>query len=209
MELIIGTKRLSSWSLRAWLPLKRTGHPFTETEVVLFEDRRQPEILRHSPSGYVPALKDGDLLIADSLAICEYLSDRFPQAKLWPQDIAARALARAAAAEMHSGFAALRKEHGMDLTVRTIKAPSDAAAADVRRIVELWRAMLDRFGGPWLAGGWSIADAFYAPVATRFRSYGIDLAAHGDDGSAQAYAGRLLDTPEFKQWESEALAEPA
>ena len=206
MELIIGTKRLSSWSLRAWLPMKRTGVPFTETEIELYPEARQPEILKHSPSGYVPALKDGDLVIGDSLAIGEYLADCFPEARLWPQDIAARALARSAAAEMHSGFAALRREHAMDLSLKTTKAPSEAVAADVRRIVELWRAMLDRFGGPYLAGGWSIADAFYAPVATRFRSYGFDLSAHGDDGAAQAYAERLLDTPEFKHWEREAVA---
>jgi len=207
MELIIGTKRLSSWSLRAWLPLKRTGVPFIETEIELYPEARQPEILKHSPSGYVPALKDGDLLVGDSLAIGEYLADRFPEARLWPQDLAARALARAAAAEMHSGFAALRREHPMDLELRTSKPPSDAVAADVRRIVALWRTLLDRFGGPFLAGEWSIADAFYTPVATRFRSYGFDLSAHGDDGWAQAYADALLSTPEYLQWEREALAE--
>jgi glutathione S-transferase len=206
MELIIGTKRLSSWSLRAWLPLKRAGAPFTETEIELYPEARQPAILKHSPSGYVPALRDGDLVIGDSLAIGEYLAERFPEAGLWPRDVAARALARSAAAEMHSGFAALRKEHPMDLGLRTAKAPSDAVAADVRRIVGLWRALLGRCGGPCLAGDWSIADAFYTPVATRFRSYGFDLRAHGDDGAAQAYADRLLDTPEFKQWEREALS---
>ena len=205
MELIIGTKRLSSWSLRAWLPMKRTGAPFTETEIELYPEARQPEILKHSPSGYVPALKDGDLVVGDSLAIGEYLAERFPEARLWPLDIAARALARSAAAEMHSGFAALRREHPMDLGLCTVKPPSQAVAADIRRIVELWRSRLDRFGGPYLAGGWSIADAFYAPVATRFRSYGFDLAAHEDDGAAQAYADRLLETAEFKQWQREAL----
>ena len=154
----------------------------------------------------MPALKDGGLVIGDSLAICEYLAERFPEAGLWPQDIAARALARAAAAEMHSGFANLRKEHPMDLGLRTEKPPSEAVAADIRRIVELWRGLLDRFGGPFLAGGWSIADAFYTPVATRFRSYGFDLADHGDDGTAQAYAQALLATPEFVTWEREALS---
>jgi glutathione S-transferase len=206
MELIMGTKRLSSWSLRAWLPLKRTGAPFAEREIELYPDARQPEILKHSPSGYVPALKHGDLVIWDSLAICEYLAESFPDAGLWPRDLQRRALARSAAAEMHSGFAALRKEHPMDLGLRIAKPPSEAVAAEVRRIVELWRGLLDGFGGPFLLGEWSIADAFYTPVATRLRSYAINLAEHGDDGAAAAYARALLGTPEFEQWEREALA---
>ena len=116
MELVIGTKAWSTWSLRAWLPLKRTGAPFTEILIPLREDGvTQPAIQAHSPSGQVPALKDGDLVIWDSLAVCEYLAERFPQAALWPADPAARALGRSAAAEMHAGFAPLRKECPMDL----------------------------------------------------------------------------------------------
>lgn len=205
MELIIGTKAWSTWSLRAWLPLKRTGAPFTEILIPLREDGvTQPAIQAHSPSGQVPALKDGDLVIWDSLAVCEYLAERFPQAALWPADPAARALGRSAAAEMHAGFAPLRKECPMDLGLVTKAELSAETQANVRRIVALWLDLLGRFGGPFLVGGWSIADAFYTPVATRFRSYGVDLAQFGDDGRAAAYVDRLLSTPEFLEWEAAA-----
>jgi glutathione S-transferase len=144
----------------------------------------------------------------DSLAISEYLAERFPAAGLWPADSVARALGRAAAAEMHAGFAALRRECPMDLALRAPAPVSAATAEDARRIVALWQGLLTRFGGPYLLGGrWSIADAFYTPVATRFRSYGIDLAAHGDDGSATAYAARLLAAPEYLAWEHGALTD--
>lgn len=207
MDIIIGNKNASSWSLRAWLPLVRTGAPFTETRIQLYPDRRQPKILEHSPSGYVPALKDGDLLVTDSLAVCEYLADKFPEAGLWPSDIARRALGRSAAAEMHSGFANLRRECSMDLSLSTTKDLSPETQSDVRRIVAIWRGLLDRFGGPFLLGDWSIADAFYTPVATRFRTYGVNLADFGDDGTAERYNQALLETPEFKRWETEARAE--
>ena len=207
MEIVVGTKKWSSWSLRPWLVLKRTGAPFTETVVQLrHADTSEAEIRKHSPSGMVPVLKDGDVVVWDSLAICEYLAERFPAAKLWPDDPAARALGRAAAAEMHAGFASLRSECPMELDTRTTKDISEDTAKNIRRIVELWTQLLDRFGGPFLLGDWSIADAFYTPVATRFRSYGIDLAAHGDDGRCAAYAERLLQTPEFLEWEKAALA---
>lgn len=202
MELIIGTRKWSTWSLRPWLALKRTGAPFKEMLVELREVESSPEILRHSPSGLVPALKDGDLLIWDSLAICEYLHERFPEAALWPADAARRALGRSAAAEMHSGFSALRNECSMDIPARTPKPISPETQANVRRIVSLWLELLERFSGPFLLRDWSIADAFYTPVASRFRTYAIDLAAHGDDGRAAAYAQRLLDQPEFKDWEA-------
>lgn len=210
MELIIGTKRWSTWSMRPWLALKRTGAPFTERLIELRQDNDMTgdAIAPFSPSRKVPALRDGELVIWDSLAICEHLAERFPAARLWPEDPAARALARSAAAEMHSGFAALRRECPMALEAEPAAGRiSEEVAADVRRIVALWRDLLQRFGGPFLAGDWSIADAFYAPVATRFRTYRIDLAAHGDaDGAAQAYADRLLATPDFLEWERAALA---
>ncbi|MDP1737706.1 MAG: glutathione S-transferase family protein [Caulobacter sp.] len=203
MELVIGTKTWSTWSLRPWLALKRTGAPFAETLVQLREiETSTAEILKHSPSGLVPVLKDGDLTIWDSLAICEYLAERFPGAKLWPADPADRALARAAAAEMHSGFGALRGECPMDLKLKTKADLSEATRANVRRLVELWSGLLARSGGPFLLGGWSIADAFFTPVATRFRSYGIETG----DAAADAYVARLLATPEFLEWERDALA---
>jgi glutathione S-transferase len=203
MELVIGTKRWSTWSMRPWLVLKHTGAPFRETLIQLREvETSTTEIRRHSPSGLVPALKDQGVVIVDSLAICEYLAERFPG--LWPADPVDRALARAAASEMHSGFGALRREHPMELGLRTTVAPSEDARKDVRRIVELWLSLLDRSGGPFLLGHWSIADAFFTPVATRFESYGIDLKNCGDDGRAQAYAEALLQTPEYLAWLADA-----
>lgn len=212
MELLIGDKVWSSWSMRPWLVLEHTGAPFSETLIRLrretSEEVRDAAIAAGSPTGMVPALKDGPLLVWDSLAISEYLADRFPSAALWPADPAARALGRAAAAEMHSGFASLRGECPMDLTLRTPTDISPASEENVRRIVELWRSLLARFGGPFLLGeGWSIADAFYTPVATRFRSYVIPLTDHGDDGAAGAYAQRLLETPEYQAWEHAALTD--
>ncbi len=208
MELIIGDKVWSSWSLRPWLALKRTGAPFTETLVRLREHDLTTANIRAagSPTGLVPVLRDGDLTLWDSLAISEYLADRFPEATLWPADPAARALARAAAAEMHAGFPNLRRQLYMDLARRAPLELEPATQDEIRRVVTLWLALLDRFGGPFLAGGWSIADAFYTPVATRFRSYLVDLSAFGDDGRAAAYAARLLSEPDFLDWERAALA---
>jgi glutathione S-transferase len=205
MELVIGTKAWSSWSMRPWLAAKRTGADFTETLIELrqADNRTEAEILPHSPSGLVPALKDQGVVIVDSLAISEYLAEKFPAAKLWPADPIARALARAAAAEMHAGFSSLRGECPMDLAMAPRTAElSEATHKDIRRIVRLWNEMLQRFGGPFLAGEWSIADAFYTPVATRFRSYGVLPSDFGDAGAAGAYAERLLETPEFLEWEA-------
>jgi glutathione S-transferase len=209
MELVIGTKLWSTWSMRPWLALKHAGVPFKETLITL----RQGEVTdaalaEHSPSKLIPVLKDGDLVLWDSLAICEYLADKFPEAKLWPADPILRALGRATACEMHAGFQALRSECPMALeeTPRQVDL-SDAVQKNVRRIVTCWNQLLDRSGGPFLLGEWSIADAFYTPVATRFRTYGVDLAAHGDTGAAAAYCARLLETPEYLEWEQGALAE--
>ncbi len=211
MEMVIGTRKWSTWSMRPWLVAKRAGVPFVETLITLRQenDMTTAEILPHSPSGLVPALKtDGGLTIVDSLAICEYLHEAFPAAKLWPDDPAARALGRSAAAEMHAGFAALRAECPMALDIEPERRLlSEPTAKNVRRIVGLWTELLARFGGPFLVGEWSIADAFYTPVASRFRTYEVNLAAHGDGGAAAAYAERLLGTPEFLTWEAAARAE--
>ncbi|MDO9473394.1 MAG: glutathione S-transferase family protein [Caulobacter sp.] len=206
MEIVVGTRKWSTWSLRPWLALKRTGAPFTETLVQLREvETSTAEILRHSPSGLVPVLKVDGLVIWDSLAICEYLAERFPEARLWPADPAQRALARSVTAEMHSGFGDLRRECPMDLGLLTTAPLSEGVQANVRRIVSVWTECLSRSGGPFLFGGWTIADAFYTPVATRFRTYGVDLSALGDsDGTAAAYRDALLSTPEFLEWEAGA-----
>ncbi len=208
MEIVVGTKKWSSWSLRPWLALKHTGEAFKETLVELRQSgTSEVEIAKHSPSHLVPVLKDGDLVIWDSLAICEYLAERFPGAGLWPQDHALRALGRSAAAEMHSGFSSLRGECPMALEeAPRVVAISEATQKDVRKIVERWNQLLKRSGGPFLVGEWSIADAFYTPVASRFRTYGIHLSDYGDTGPAGAYCERLLQTPEFLAWEADSLA---
>jgi glutathione S-transferase len=209
MELLIGDKLWSTWSLRAWLALKRTGQPFTETPIRLRRPESRAEAhAAGSPTGLVPVLKDGDVTVWDSLAICEYLADRFPDARLWPADAAARAAGRSASAEMHNGFPSLRGECPMDLGLKTRADLSEMTSEEVRRIVALWSDLRARFGadGPFLLGAWSIADAFFTPVATRFRGYGIHLSDFGDLGAAGAYSEELLETPEFREWEAAALA---
>lgn len=207
MELVIGNKWSSTWSMRPWLVLKRAGADFTEIPIELRQGARtEAAIAPHSPSGHVPALKDDGVVIWDSLAICEYLAEKFPDAGLWPKDPAARALARAAAAEMHSGFSSLRGECPMDLRAEPKVAElSEATHKDLRRIARLWSDLLQRFGGPWLGGAeWGIADAFYTPVATRLRTYGVRLSDFGDTGRGGEYCERLLQTPEFLAWEADA-----
>jgi glutathione S-transferase len=208
MELVIGTKLWSTWSMRPWLALKHAGVPFQETLITLRQGEiTDAELAKHSPSKLIPVLKDGELVVWDSLAICEYLAETFPDAKLWPDDPVLRALGRAAASEMHAGFQALRSECPMalDEAPRAVEL-SEAVQKNVRRIVACWTQLLERSGGPFLLGDWSIADAFYTPVATRFRTYGVDLSAHGDTGAAAAYCARLLETPAYLEWERGALA---
>jgi len=206
MELVIGTKAWSTWSLRPWLVLKRTGVDFKEIEVALRQgETTSAEIGKISPTKLAPALKDGDLVVWDSLAICEYLAEKFPEANLWPADPGLRALGRSISAEMHSGFQSLRGECPMALDEASRKLDiSEATQKDVRKIVERWNQLLKRSGGPFLLGEWSIADAFFTPVATRFRTYEIHLSDYGDTGAAGAYAERLLETPEFLEWERAA-----
>jgi glutathione S-transferase len=166
----------------------------------------------YSPSGLVPLLKDGETTVWDSLAICEYLAEKFPDAHLWPADPGARAVARAVSAEMHSGFHSLRGECSMDLA----KAPKPVALSelthtDIRRIVQLVTSAREQFGqgGEFLFGRWSIADAFYTPVATRFRTYGILPSDFGDRGAVGRYIEALLETPECVAWTEAAIAEAA
>ncbi len=212
MELVIGTRKWSSWSLRPWLVLKRLGEPFTETVITLRQHDTTEATIKAagSPSGLVPILKDNAATVWDSLAICEYLADRHPEANLWPADVGARAIGRAAAAEMHAGFHSLRGECPMDLSAEPRAVTlSEATHRDIRRIVELWSDLRERFAerGPFLLGDWSIADAFYTPVATRFRTYGVRLSDFGDRGEAGRYGETLLETAEFKAWEADAKAE--
>jgi glutathione S-transferase len=199
--LVIGDKAWSSWSLRPWLAAKVAGIPFREAQVLLRQPNTAEQIARHTPSGRIPVLKRGGLAVWDSLAICEYLAEIAPA--LWPKEAAARAVARAVSAEMHSGFHALRKEFPMDFHARIEGvAPSEQAQKDIARVVEIWRETRARFGagGLYLFGAFTIADAMYAPVATRFRTYGIDAARFGGDGAAAAYAETLLAMPEIREW---------
>ncbi len=208
LSLVIGDKAWSSWSLRPWLAAKVARVPFREVLVRLRQPDTAEQIARYSPSGRVPVLKRGDLSIWDSLAICEYLAEIAPHARLWPQDAGARAVARSVSAEMHSGFQALRKEFPMDFHARIAGlAPSEQARKDIGRMIEIWRDTRRNFGagGPFLFGAFTIADAMYAPVATRFRTYGIELARFGDDGTAAAYAETLLSMPEMKEWGESAV----
>ncbi len=210
MKLVIGTRKWSSWSMRPWLVLKRVGAGFDETLVTLRTPETSAALEPYSPSAQCPVLIDGDLSVWDSLAICEYLADRFPEARLWPADIKARALGRSACAQMHGAFQSLRGECSVDLAAPQVTMElTPATQEDVRKIVRLWRELRVRFGskGPWLLGEWSIADAYYTAVATRFRTYGVDLAAHGDDGTCADYAALLLQQPEYLEWERLALAE--
>lgn len=213
MELIIGPRLYSTWSLRPWLVLKRCGADFATTEIDIYSDAGQAELARISPSRLVPLLKVDGETIWDSMAISVWAAERYPDAKLWPADPHARWLARSAACEMHGGFTALRTHCGMgpDHTMvgpdRSPPPTGEGLERDIRRLASLFMEMRARFGagGPYLFGEWSIPDAFFTPVATRFRHFQIDLSAYGDDGSARAYCEALLAQPDFLQWSAEAL----
>ena len=211
-RLVIGNKNTSSWSLRPWIAMRHFGIPFAEVNINLRAPDAKAQILRHSPSGKVPALLTEGTVIWDSLAILEFLAEAHAELGLWPVDKAARALARSVAAEMHSGFRPLRDECPMDITARAPKTVLPGQVeTDVRRIVAIWRDCRGRFGsgGPFLLGAFSAADAMYAPVATRFRTYLPDLAPYGDDGVAQAYVETAFALPAFKEWEAGARSETA
>ncbi len=203
--LVIGNRNYSSWSMRAWLALRATGAPFDEVLVPLGRPETGAEILRWSPTGRVPALHDGGLVIWDSLAICEYLAEKFPAAGLWPADPAARAAARSVTAEMHSGFTALRSQMPMNLRAsRPVAEREPAVDEDVRRILEIWESCRRDFGagGELLFGEFTIADAFYAPVASRFITYGVD-----PQGAAGRYMAALWALPAVREWADAARAE--
>jgi len=208
--LVIGDKNISSWSLRPWLALKQCRIPFTEERVRLRQPDFKAEILRHTPAGKVPVLKTDHGLVWDSLAILEVLAERHPEHRLWPEDAEARAAARSISAEMHSGFATLRKDMSMDLLSRLPSPPISAAlGADIERIATLWREARVRFGksGPFLFGAFTNADAMYAPVATRFRTYGVDLSSFGDDGTGATYMDAIFALPAMAEWTEGAAEE--
>jgi glutathione S-transferase len=206
LKLVIGNKNYSSWSMRPWLALRANDIAFDEVFIPLYTgDADKQRILDFTHSGKVPALIDGDITVWDSLAIIEYVAERFPQARLWPEDRASRAHARSISAEMHSGFAALRNECGMNLRrpVRAVALSADARA-DVARVEQIWIECRERYGkfGPFLFGAFGGADAMFAPVVHRFRSFAIAVAP-----KAQAYMDTMMALPAFQQWTSAALAE--
>lgn len=205
MKLIIGNKNYSSWSFRPWIGLKVAGIPFDEEVISLYVDGGKNEILKNSPAGKVPILHDGDIRVWESLAILEYIADKFPAANLWPSDPAARAHARSIATEMHGGFAALRNECGMVMWRPPAKRTLSADAQDnVARVQDIWTNARKQFGagGPFLLGKFSIADAMYAPVVSRFETYMIDVNA-----TAKAYMQAMIALPAWQEWRRAALRE--
>ena len=207
LKLVIGNKNYSSWSMRPWLAMRATGIAFEEVFIPLYTDNKadKDRILSFSRAGKVPALIDGDVTVWDSLAIIEYLAERFPDKKLWPGDRAERAHARAISAEMHSGFLPLRGECGMNLhrPIGAIGLSADARA-NVARIEEIWLDCRERYGrrGPFLFGAFTVADAMFAPVVHRFRTYAIKVAPQ-----AKAYMETMMALPAFAEWTRDGLAE--
>jgi glutathione S-transferase len=204
--LVVGNKNYSSWSLRPWLAMKMAGASFQEIVIPLRQPTTAADIARHSPAGKVPVLHDGEITVWESIAILEYLAESIPEARLWPEDREARAIARVVSAEMHAGFVALRTH--MPMNIRALKPDrgrTPEVEMDIRRIVTLWEDCRGRFGegGPFLFGRFSNADAMYAPVVTRFNTYGVEL--HGE---ARGYAETMLALPPMLEWFAAGKAEP-
>jgi len=210
-RLVIGNKNTSSWSLRPWLLMRRLAIEFDEIRINLRDPEYAAQIKAHSPAGKVPVLWSGELMVWDSLAILEYLADRHPDLGIWPPDMTARAIARCISAEMHSGFQPLREACPMSIlsTSRTQDEFPEPVAANIRRVVAIWMETRKRFGksGRFLFSKFSAADAMYAPVASRLKTYVPDLAAFGDDGTAKAYIDTLFGMPEMSEWATGAQAE--
>ncbi len=204
MKLIIGDKNLSSWSLRPWLVLKHYQIPFEEIKIWLDTPTTKAEILKYSPNGKVPCLIDGSLVLPESLAICEYLNDKFPEKKMWPQDIKKRAWARAVANEMHGGFQTLRTHMPHKVKERYPGFDTSKAKEDIARIEKIWSECREahRSQGPFLFGEFSIADAMFAPVVNHFRAYDVK-------GSpwTREYMNTILKMSAMQEWEAEALKE--
>ena len=212
MQLYIGNKNYSSWSMRPWVLMKQAGIPFEEVmmrfDAFTPESRFKTELAKLTPAGRVPVLVDDGLAVWDTLAIAEYLAERFPQKQLWPADAKARARARSVCAEMHSGFAALRSHFPMNVEARLPEIGAKALAeqpgvrSDLARIVQMWSELLRQHGGPLLFGEFSIADAYFAPVVMRFATYAPPLPAE-----VAAYVERVQALPGIAAWIKDALAE--
>jgi glutathione S-transferase len=207
LKLVIGNKNYSSWSMRPWLALRASNIAFEEIFIPLYTDNPadKERIVSFTRSGKVPCLIDGDVTVWDSLAIIEYVAERFPAAKLWPEDRAARAHARSISAEMHSGFMALRNECGMNLHRPIGSVPLSAdARANIARIDQIWSECRARHGksGPFLFGAFGAADAMFGPVVHRFRTYAVNVSP-----VARAYMETMMALPAFAEWTRAGLAE--
>ena len=205
LTLVIGNKNYSSWSLRPWLLLRQAGIPFSEVRIPLYTPESKVLILAYSPAGKVPVLLDDTLRVWDSLAICEYVAERFPQASLWPQDVAARAQARSISAEMHSGFSALRTHMSMNCRKSMPgRGRMPETERDIARIVGIWETCRNLFAGagPFLFGHFTVADAMYAPMVLRFVTYAVELPP-----VAARYAETLRALPAMQEWLAAALSE--
>jgi len=203
LTLFIANKNLSSWSLRAWVLLKALDIPFQESlETYAADGKTYEKFKQFSPTGLVPCLKDGDILVWDTLAISEYIAESYPNA--WPKDKVARAWARSASAEMHSGFQALRSQCPMNCHPQAPKTDiDDALQKDLQRIVQLWEQGLNQFGGPFLVGDhFTVVDALFAPVAIRITSYQLPVSP-----GCQAWIDHMMNLPAMQQWITEAQAE--
>ncbi len=206
LKLILGNKNYSSWSLRPWIAMRHAGLAFDEEVIPLYEPGSREKVLKYSPTGKVPVLVDGDMIVWETIAILDHLAEKFPKAQLWPSDPRARAHARAVSAEMHAGFAPLRKHCPMNMRrVGKKRELTSEVAADVRRIEEIWTDCRARFGagGPFLFGSFGAADAMYAPVVSRFTSYAIGVGA-----AAEAYMGSVMALPAYREWREAGVAEP-
>ena len=204
--LVIGSKNYSSWSMRAWIGLRHAGVEFDEVVIPLQANDTRERILAHSPSGLVPLLKDGGVTIWDSLAILEYAAERHPEKHLWPEDEAARAHARSISQEMHAGFGALRQACPMNCRRRYESFDlSRDVETDVARIQTIWAECRERYaeGGDFLFGHFTNADAMFAPIASRFMTYGVTL-----DATSRAYVDALVAHPPMHEWCEAATSEP-
>jgi len=219
LKIFLGNKAYSSWSLRAWLMLRATGATFEERVIPLDQPDTGATLSQLAPSGLVPTLQDEDMVVWDSLAIGEYLAERFPNAGLWPSDQRPRAIARAIAAEMHAGFVALRSHMPMDLKHRWPgHGRALAVKKDITRITRIWRerlAVVPEGTDGFLFGPWSLADIMFAPVCTRFQTFGVDLDAFdatsgvaASQGCCTAYCRAVLSHPDMVAWSSAAAKEP-
>jgi glutathione S-transferase len=206
LRLIIGNKNYSSWSMRPWFAMKAAGIPFEEEVISLNAPDFKERLLKVSGTGKVPTLIDGDVRVWESLAILEYLAEKFPAAGLWPADAKARAHARVICSEMHAGFIPLRRACPMNLWRPVKKMPlKDDVAANVRRIDAMWTDCRTRFGagGPFQFGKFSAADAMYAPVVSRFHTYDVDVGA-----PSRAYMAAIMGLPAWVEWEAAGVKEP-